>query len=117
MPTWTEQVVWRLGELWKLGNNWDNRGSAAVRRDALFFAYQMLWQTMPPAAPAPSIIPLGHGGVQLVWSNDVSEIEVEVVRPNDVIVYYLDRPSGDEWEKRTETEFSELADLLRTKIA
>jgi hypothetical protein len=115
-PRWAESVARRLMELSDLGRNWDNRGSGAVRRDALFFAFQMLWQTMPPGAPAPSVVPLGHGGVQLTWSNASAEVEVEVIQPNDVIIYYLDRVSGVDSEKRAETEFSELGVLLRTKF-
>jgi hypothetical protein len=73
----------------------------------------MLWQAMGHETAAPSIVPLGNGGVQLLWSGASAEIEVEVIRPNEIIIYYLDRRTGGDREWRAETEFSELADLLR----
>src|SRR5260370_32015635 len=61
---WVEPTLARMEELAKLGDNWDRRGSAEVRVDALNFAFSLLAQVMPPAAPAPAIVPLGHGGLQ-----------------------------------------------------
>ena len=80
------------------------------------FAYTMLAQAMGPRTVSPSIIPLGNGGVQLVWSTVTTDVEVEVVQPNQVIVYHCDRQSGTEEEWRTETEFSKLAAILRTSF-
>lgn len=113
-PQWFDRTLRRIVELFELGPNWDGRGSAAVNRDALSFALHMLWQTMGYATAGPSIVPLGNGGVQLLWSNALAEIEVEVIRPNEITIYYLDRQAGVEREWRAETEFSELADLLRS---
>jgi hypothetical protein len=112
-PQWFEPTLRRIVELLELGPNWDGRGSAAVNRDALSFALHMLWQTMGYATAAPSMVPLGNGGVQLLWSNASAEIEVEVIRPNEIMIYYLNRQAGADREWRAETEFSELADLLR----
>jgi hypothetical protein len=113
-PQWVEPVRQRMSELATLTSNWDGRYSSAVRHDALSFAYSVLAQSMLPRTISPSIIPLGHGGVQLVWSNPTTEVEVEVIRPNDVVLYHHDLQSGDEDEWRTETEFSKLASLLKT---
>jgi hypothetical protein len=105
-----------MQELLALGRDWDRRGSAAVRRDVLAFAYFMLSQIMAPTTAAPSIIPLGHGGVQLLWASPSIDVEVEVAQPNEIDVYQLDRATGteDEWQART--EFSRLGDLLRSKF-
>jgi hypothetical protein len=73
----------------------------------------MLWQVMAPTTAVPSIVPLGHGGVQLLWSDALAEIEVEVTRPHQIVIYHLDRLTGAEREWPAEIEFSALADLLR----
>jgi hypothetical protein len=74
----------------------------------------MLSQVMAPTTAPPSIIPLSHGGVQLLWTNPSVEIEVEVVQPNEIIIYHLDRTAGVEHEWQATTEFSGLSDLLRS---
>ena len=114
VPRWLDPTLRRIQELFDLGRDWDRRGSAAVRGDALAFAYSMLSQAMAPTTAPPSIVPLGHGGVQLLWSSPSVEIEVEVVQPNEIIIYHLDRVAGTEREWQATTEFSDLADLLRS---
>src|SRR5260370_40908062 len=64
---WVAEAYHRLRQLDGLRANWDARGSAAISVDALVFALQVLQRVMPPSGPAPSIHPLGHGGVQLSW--------------------------------------------------
>lgn len=113
-PQWLDPTLRRIRELFDLGRDWDRRGSAAVRTDALAFAYSMLSQVMAPTTAPPSIIPLSHGGVQLLWTNPSVEIEVEVVQPNEIIIYHLDRTAGVEHEWQATTEFSGLSDLLRS---
>jgi len=112
-PAWSDMVGYRVSVLRELGANWDGRGSAAVSRDALIFAWHMLWQIMTGNTVSPSLIPLGNGGIQLLWSNDIAEIAAEVVRPNDIYIYHVDHATGKEREWVSSTEFSELANLLR----
>ena len=76
----------------------------------------MLWQVMAPTTAPPSIVPLGHGGVQLLWSNSAAELEVEVTRPQQIVIYHLDRTAGTEREWPTEIEFTALAELLRANF-
>lgn len=115
-PRWLGEVENRAEELGKLGRNWDGRGSAAVSRDSLEFARSILAEVMAPTTIAPSIIPLGHGGIQLEWVSRDVEIEVEIVKPYDVVIYHLDRPRGVEREWTAEAEFSELARILRASF-
>jgi hypothetical protein len=117
LPAWSDEVGRQVGQLRELGVNWDGRGSAAVSRDVLIFAWYMLWQIMMRSTTPPSLIPLGDGGVQLLWSNDIAEVAVEVIRPNDISIYYLEHTTGEEREWNASTEFSELAGLLRTKFS
>ena len=57
----------RFLELAEFQKNWDQRGSAQVRHDVLSFALRsVLPKILPPTAPAPAVIPLGHGGIQLI---------------------------------------------------
>jgi hypothetical protein len=116
-PPWIEPTLSKMSTLLGLNRNWDRRGSTAISGDALSFAFSMLCQTMAPTTPPPSIIPLGHGGIQLIWSGQNAEIEVEVERPNEIVIYYRDQVSGEEREWSAATEFSELAKLLRSTFA
>ena len=73
---------------------------------------RMLPNVAPATAPAPSIVPLGHGGVQLLWHNAVADLEVEVVRPNEVVAYFFDKGTGHEHETALTTDFSDITNFL-----
>jgi hypothetical protein len=111
-PRWLAQTRARLGDLAFLSENWDGRGSAAVRGDALKFALAVLEQVMPPTSPAPSTIPLGNGGVQLTWSTDSVEIDVEVIRPNEIIICTYDKSGAREDKWSATTDLGRLGEAL-----
>jgi len=113
IPTWFQPTLDRFLELAALPENWDQRGSAQVRRDVLSFALRsVLPKILPPTAPAPAAIPLGHGGIQLVWNTNTAEIEVEVIAPYSVIAYQFDKTTGQETEEQLTMDFSDVAKLM-----
>src|ERR1700730_10398101 len=115
-PKWVTPTEARMNELALLKNDWDRRGSAEVSIDALRFVANILGQVMPPTASPPAIAPLGHGGIQLLWHNDTADLEVEVVQPNEVIAYYLDKTTGQEEEISYTTEFPVITKILWSKF-
>jgi hypothetical protein len=113
VPTWLQPTLDRLLELAEFQYDWDKRGSAQVRRDVLSFALRsVLPKILPPTAPAPAVIPLGQGGIQLVWNTPKSEIELEVIEPYSVIAYHFDKETGEESEEPLTMDFSNLAKLM-----
>lgn len=112
---WQRETVDRLLTLVPLRDNWDQRGSAAVRGDALSFAWTVLTQIMPHDGIAPVIIPLGNGGIQLEWSHPSGvELEIEIARPFEISAFYFDTRDGADIEDEIDTrELDALSRLLR----
>jgi hypothetical protein len=113
---WVDLTLARMEELAALDDNWDGRGSAEIRTDALSFALSVLLQVMPHTAPAPAIVPLGHGGVQFLWHNRDNDLEVEIAGPNQLEIYLLDKNTGAEQEFPLTTELSPLTRILWSKF-
>lgn len=111
-PKWIKPTVARLNELADLKANWDQRGSAEVSGDAINFTTNILNQVMSETTPPPSIVPLGYGSLQLLWINNAADLEVEVVRPNEVVAYFLDKTIGREVELLLTSDFSPIANFL-----
>jgi hypothetical protein len=111
-PSWVNPTWQRLTEVVSLHYNWDGRGSAPVPEATAMFALTMLYQTMPPTAAAPSIIPMGRGEIQLLWHNAICDLEVEVIRPNDVTAIYVDHVTEREEEWSMTAEFSRISNIL-----
>jgi hypothetical protein len=114
---WMNEVIARVQDLSTLEKNWDGRGSAAVKAEVLYFAVlNVLAASAAPSTVAPSMIPLGNGGIQMVWSNEDAELEVEVAAPLEVIVYFHNRRTNEEREFSTGADFSELGRILKERF-
>jgi antitoxin (DNA-binding transcriptional repressor) of toxin-antitoxin stability system len=118
LPTTSDDMPWlttvrrRMNEIRRLKYNWDGRGSARVPAETLAFAFSMLTSIMPPRAPVPAIVPLGDGGLQLVWYSPRCDIEVEIAKPNQVNIYQYCHLAGTEREWDESTDFTRLSDIL-----
>jgi hypothetical protein len=108
---WARATIDRLVALAPLRDNWDQRGSAAVRADVLSFAWQLLAQIMPEDGAPPVTIPLGNGGIQLEWSSKTAELEIEIARPFEISAVLVEFKNGaeveaevpmDTWDRLTE---------------
>lgn len=111
---WAGTAIARLRALVPLRDNWDQRGSAAVKRDVLSFAWQLLSQIMPADGVAPVIVPLGSGGIQLEWSSETAELEVEITRPFEMFALLVERVDGDEVETELPTDsWDQLTEAIR----
>lgn len=109
-PEWVTKALTRMVEVAYLDQDWDGRGSTKPSLDTLSYAMDVLIHVMPWNAPTPSIVPLGHGGIQMLWHTVSFELEVEIVDPGTIITLLVDRVSGneDEWpEKRDLKQLSE----------
>jgi hypothetical protein len=102
--TWARTTVDRLTALAPLRDNWDQRGAAAVRGDVLSFAWQLLAQIMPEDGTPPVVVPLGNGGVQLEWSSQSAELEIEIARPFEMSAMMVEFQNGDEIETDLPTD-------------
>jgi hypothetical protein len=112
-PAWLRPTLAAFANIAGLEDDWDGRGSAKVRQEVLSFALRsVLAEVLPPMAPAPAVIPLGHGGIQLIWNTDAAEIEVEVVAPYEVVAYRFNKATGDEHEELLSNDLSNLADVM-----
>jgi hypothetical protein len=95
-----------------LPENWDLYGGKTVGSDVVVESLSILGQIMDAASPAPSVVPLGDGGLQLEWHRNQQDLEI--VFPSDDVpqFYYRDRRAGIEQDGLA-SDFSNLARLLR----
>jgi hypothetical protein len=97
-------------------DNWDRRGSAAVRSDVIAYAWQILFQIMPLDGIAPNIVPLGHGGVQMEWRTRTADFEIEIVRPFEASAVYFDADGSENDIPIGPSDLDGIAVLLREKF-
>jgi hypothetical protein len=59
-----------------------------VPPDTLAFALATLEQVLPPTAPSPDVTPLEVGGLLFQWSAAGGTLELDVVKPNEIVLMY-----------------------------
>jgi hypothetical protein len=111
---WVQPTLAALHRLLGLPENWDGHGGKQIRVENVQFAYHFLAQTLHPNTPAPQIVPLSHGGLQLEWHQKGIDLEVEVIRPNEIFVSFEDhRAAGRNFDLALTVDFSALAEPIR----
>src|SRR5438105_15964849 len=97
-PAWLRSTLEVLVGLLDLPQNWDSYGAPQVAPAAAAAALNLLLDLMPPTAPAPQIIPLADGGVQLEWHMGGIDLEVALRASGETFVLFEDLRTGEEWE-------------------
>ncbi len=106
---WMQHAIDRLGHLCRLRRGWDGHNGLPANKSTALFASSVIGSLMLPNIPAPSIMPLSYGGIQVEWHRNGWDIEIEIAGPNQVFVYTRELTSG------IEQEFSGGANLSRLR--
>ena len=93
---WTDAVRARLNHLCQLQYGWDGYRGRPTRFDVAHFAFELLRRVCRPTTPAPSIVPLPSGGLQIEWHMENADIELIVRAPFNVEVWVSDPVQNDD---------------------
>jgi hypothetical protein len=74
--SWLDRVVARINVLAALEPGWDGDSALPPTRQAALAALNGLFEVMWPDSPAPSVVPMYDGGVQLEWHGPGLDIEL-----------------------------------------
>jgi hypothetical protein len=96
-PAWVTEVGRQLGLLVRLRPGWDGAHAPAISLNVVQAALDFLSLGLRSTSPAPALVPVPDGGLQLEWHLAATEVEI-----------YLDcsgrasawgRDDRDEWEE------------------
>ena len=93
---WFDQTFSQLTGFLSLGENWNGYGEHPIHGSAVKRAVAVL-DAVCPDAPAPYVVPMSDGGVQIEWAAGGFEVEVEVP-PTGPAQILIVEPSGREIE-------------------
>ncbi|KAA6463359.1 hypothetical protein DYQ86_08640 [Acidobacteria bacterium AB60] len=113
LPGWIAPTAKALSGLLNLSENWDSYGGARIQEAIVVRALILLTQILGINSPAPSVVPLSDGGIQLEWHR--KQQDLEIVFPADALptYFYCDRHSGIE-DEATATEIVKLTNLIES---
>ena len=110
---WFGETFTRLRTLQELGENWNGYGEKAVHRNAVKRALNVL-EAIGTEGPAPWVVPTFEGGLQLEWTGNEYEIEVDIPPEGSASVLIVD-PNNTETEHSVGSQ-SEIWATLRELI-
>jgi hypothetical protein len=71
-------------ELLELPPGWNSYNAKPITKENVNFAFSLLARTMRADTPAPNVVPMVRGGVQLEWHTRGINLEISIYSPTDV---------------------------------
>src|SRR6266581_4828084 len=81
MNEWQVAALRRIAQLSNLPMNWDTYGSVPISETVLDVASELVRGASFDAAPAPRVVPVSGGGIQLEWQSGDRELDIQIT-PN-----------------------------------
>jgi hypothetical protein len=97
---WRRAVETEIDGLASLPPNWDTYGAPVIEPSIIADARQLVVWIAAPGAPAPSVVPTVHGGVQLEWHTLKCDAELQILQPNLYHVF-VHAEGVEPWEGET----------------
>jgi hypothetical protein len=98
LPAWVEPTLSAFSSIKSLDENWDSYGGKKISNDLIRLALSTLSQVMGGNSPAPSVVPLPDGGLQVEWHRKIQDLEVVFPANTAPTFYYVNRSTGFEKE-------------------
>jgi hypothetical protein len=96
LPAWFDPLMQGFVDLMTLPPNWDSYGAGPIDQRVIHEAMSMINGLLVPASPAPRIVPLSSGGLQLEWHRRGVDLEVVFDREGPPFFYYQNSATGEE---------------------
>jgi len=113
LPSWFDAVMQGFVDLLTLPPNWDSYGAGVIDPDLVRSAMTFANEMLGPRSPAPRVVPLSSGGLQLEWQREGIDLEIIFDRGEVPFFSYRNRTSGEEGDHDLATE----SHLLRAILA
>lgn len=113
-PSWEERTVESLGELLRLGADWDSYGAPPVDPYCVLAALNLAFCTFRDDTPDPSVVPTSRGGLQFEWHTGGVDLEIEFLSATRVCGLFEDQVAGTSWEKDLTSDLRPVVDAIST---
>ena len=98
LPAWFDPLMQGFVDLLTVLQNWDSYGAGPIDAKVVHEAMNLINGLLGPTSPAPRVVPLSSGGLQLEWRRQGIDLEVVLDRDGEPFFYYRNRVNGDESE-------------------
>ena len=108
VPAWLAPTLKTLRDLSQLPKDWDGYGADQIHEQIPFRALGVLGEVMDFDSPAPSVVPLSDGGIQLEWHRHGRNLEIEFPTDAAPNFFYYEDSGGDEAEGQVSRSYDQI---------
>lgn len=112
LPAWFDPLMQGFVDLLTLPPNWNTYGSGQIDPNVIHEAMNLVAGLLGPSAPAPRVMPLSSGGLQIEWRRKGIELEIVFERGEQAFFYYRNRATGEESEHTLPLESALLKSVI-----
>ena len=98
LPAWFDPVMQGFVDLLTLPPNWDSYHAGPIDPKLVHDAMNFINSLLAPTSPAPRVVPLSSGGLQLEWHRKGVDLEVVFDRGEQPFFFFQNRANGEEVE-------------------
>jgi hypothetical protein len=91
LPAWVRPTISAFVGIQNLSENWDSYGGKPINRDLIKQSLDTLVLIMKGDSPAPAVVPLGDGGIQIEWHRKLQDLEIVFPADDAPQFYYRNR--------------------------
>lgn len=109
-PRWLEATAQRIASLLQLPENWDSYGAPRIQLASAAAMLDILTAVLRNDTEAPAVVPSAGGHLQAEWHTNGVDLEVEVLSPTSVAVYYRDQ--NGQWDQLLSRDLKSLVEAI-----
>lgn len=114
LPLWFDPLIQGFVDVLTLPPGWDSYRADAIDPKIVHDAMNFINAILGPATPAPRVVPLSSGGLQLEWHRHGIDLEVVFDRDDDPFFYYRARQANEGAEYSLSENAGRLISILET---
>lgn len=113
IPKWLPETTKALYAILSLGDNWDTYGAKRINFETAAAVDELLREIMRPNTPAPQLVPVANGYIQIEWHLGDIDFEIEVESLSESQVFFADaRHENAAWEGKINYDLSKLVSFV-----
>lgn len=112
-PRWFDPLVQGFVDVLTLPPDWNSYQAKTINPKTVDEAMNFIVAVLAPTSPAPRVIPMSSGGIQLEWHRSGIDLEVVFDVGDQPFFFYQNRGNGEE----SEHSLPENSALLKSLIA
>ena len=113
-PSWEQRTLSQLASIVLLQKDWDSYGASVIDTSKVQQTFGLLHSVMDDQTPAPTLVPMTNGSIQLEWHVFDIDLEVELLPDTRIAVYYEDHLGRLEtFDEVLHYDVTPLAQILR----